>query len=65
MGSIRVVMASLMLAGLVGCSSRSTQEPAPAAAAVAPANSKLSAVKIGMTKKQVQDILGPPTDENS
>ncbi|MBX3023310.1 outer membrane protein assembly factor BamE [bacterium] len=62
--AIGLIVASILLAGLVGCSSRSAQAPAPAAAA-APAGSKLAEVKIGMTKKQVKDILGPPTDENS
>lgn len=61
-----IIVVSILLAGLVGCSSRSAQEPAPAATATAaPAGSKLAEVRIGMTKKQVKDILGPPTDENS
>jgi outer membrane protein assembly factor BamE (lipoprotein component of BamABCDE complex) len=67
--SIRVGLAALVLAGAAGCSSRSAEQPAPADAAVAsvppPADSKLAQVKVGMTKKQVTDILGPPTDETS
>jgi hypothetical protein len=30
-----------------------------------PANSKLAKVQLGMSKKQVTDVLGQPTDENS
>ena len=67
--SMRVVVATMILAGLVGCSSRSAEQPAPAAdtaaSVPAPAGSKLAEVKVGMTKKQVTDILGAPTDENS
>ena len=63
---MRMAVAVAMLMGVAGCSSHSAQEPAPAAAAVpAPAGSKLAQVKVGMTKKQVTDILGSPTDENS
>ena len=59
-----VTVATLM--ALAGCSTKSAEEPAPAAAAApAPAGSKLAQVKVGMTKKQVTDILGSPTDENS
>ena len=68
--SIRVVVATMIVAGLVGCSSRSAEQPAPAAdtaaaSVPAPAGSKLAEVKVGMNKKQVSDILGPPTDETS
>jgi outer membrane protein assembly factor BamE (lipoprotein component of BamABCDE complex) len=67
--SVRIMMATMLLAALVGCSSHSAQQPAPAStgavAAPAPAGSTLSHVTIGMTKKQVKDVLGPPTDENS
>jgi len=59
-----VTVATLM--ALAGCSTKSAQEPAPvAAAAPAPAGSKLAQVQVGMTKKQVTDILGSPTDETS
>jgi hypothetical protein len=60
-----VVVVAMVMAG-AGCSSHSAQEPAPAAvAAPAPAGTKLAQVQVGMTKKQVTDILGSPTDENS
>jgi hypothetical protein len=36
-----------------------------AAAATAPSSSPLSKVTIGMNKKQVSDVAGHPTDENS
>lgn len=66
--AIRVMVAAMAIVGLVGCSSRSADQPAAdtaTASAPAPAGSKLAQVKIGMNKKQVSDILGPPTDENS
>lgn len=65
MRAIVFVMAAVMLFGLMGCSSKSAPAPAAATATAAPAGSKLSQVTIGMTKKEVKDILGPPTDENS
>jgi len=56
---------------LAGCAAES--KPAPAAATsgatakgvAAPAGSPLAKVAVGMSKKQVKDILGSPTDENS
>src|SRR5512143_3224018 len=68
---VRAAIASVALAGMVGCASHSAQEPASgstgavAVGVPAPAGSKLAEVKLGMNKKQVKDILGPPTDENS
>jgi hypothetical protein len=66
---IRTGVATLALAGLAGCAAQSGQTAAPAPAMAkgvpAPAGSKLAQVRLGMTKKQVKDILGPPTDENS
>ena len=69
--SVRVAVASGLLLGLVGCATKSAPEPssgATSAVAVgvpAPAGSKLAQVKLGMGKKEVKDILGAPTDENS
>lgn len=65
MRKMMMVMVSLVLVGLVGCSSKSAPAPASGTATAPPADSKLSQVTIGMTKKQVKDVLGPPTDENS
>ena len=54
-----------------GCSTQAakdTGETAAAgavAAATAPASSPLSKIQVGMTKKQVSDLIGHPTDENS
>jgi hypothetical protein len=68
---VGVAIVSLALAGLAGCASQDTQKASPQAAGTmtkgvpAPAGSKLAEVRVGMTKKQVKDILGPPTDENS
>ena len=63
----RVMLVCAALAALPGCATQANQKSAPAAAAAAPApaGSKLAQVQLGMTKKQVKDILGPPTDENS
>ena len=52
--------------GLAGCAQRGP-EPAPpphAAAAPPPANSPLAKVQAGMSPREVESILGPPTDEN-
>jgi hypothetical protein len=70
-GSMRVAVALLAIAGLVGCASHRAPEASSgstgevAVGVPAPAGSKLAEVKLGMTKKQVKEILGPPTDENS
>jgi len=66
----RVVLCAAVTA-LVACAHR---EPSPAgsaplaaaAPAVAPpAGSPLAKVQIGMSEREVEDILGRPTDENS
>jgi len=63
----RVVVA--VLAGLlvVACAK---QGPQPQQAATPrysppPASSPLAKVQVGMTQREVQNILGPPTDENA
>jgi hypothetical protein len=45
--------------------SKSDAAAASAGSVPAPASSPLSKIQIGMHKKQVQDILGPASDENS
>lgn len=68
---VRAAVISAALSGMVGCATHSAPEAssgstgAVVAGVPAPAGSKLAAVKLGMNKKQVKDILGPPTDENS
>jgi outer membrane protein assembly factor BamE (lipoprotein component of BamABCDE complex) len=60
--------------GVGGCATQTSQGPGEAAPAAetkqavgvpAPAGSPLSKVQLGMSKKQVSDILGHPDDENS
>lgn len=61
-------MLGLCLAmGLGACATQNATSSGStvAAASVAPPGSPLSKVQLGMTKKQVSDIAGHPTDENS
>ncbi len=66
------ILVGLMTLPLGACS-RQTSNAAPASSGSAdvavgipaPPSSPLSKVQLGMHKKQVQDILGSPTDENS
>jgi len=65
---LSVIAGLAMVGGVAGCAAKSTEGSAPAAAAAkvaAPASSPLSKVQLGMTKRQVKEILGAPTDENS
>jgi outer membrane protein assembly factor BamE (lipoprotein component of BamABCDE complex) len=56
----------LVIAGLAGCSSKSSAPPpAPAVRQPIPANSPLAKVQTGMTAQQVTDVLGPPTNQVS
>jgi len=65
------VAASVVALTLAGCAAESKSAAAPAQSGAtakgvpAPADSPLAKVTLGMTKKQVKDVLGPPTDENS
>lgn len=70
------ILLGLMTLPLGACSQQTAREPASAApgstgsadAAVgipAPPSSPLSKIQLGMHKKQVQGILGAPSDENS
>ena len=54
------------LVGLIACSTQRTPEPdRPTRAAVAPqASSPLAKVEVGMTPREVENLLGAPTDEN-
>lgn len=68
MTKLIVIGACVVMLG--GCSassssSKSDTAAAPAAAVPVPASSPLSKVTLGMTKRQVKDVLGPSTDENS
>jgi len=56
----------LLTLGLGACARREPEpEPARAVTPPPPANSKLAKVKVGMTPREVENILGPPTDENA
>ncbi|OFV92247.1 MAG: hypothetical protein A3J75_07980 [Acidobacteria bacterium RBG_16_68_9] len=62
-----IVLGSLVMV-LNACAtqtSKSTEVDAVPVASAAPPGSPLSQIAIGMNKKQVRDILGSPTDENS
>jgi hypothetical protein len=59
-------------AAVCACSTQSAKDTSDAGtsaastvAATAPSSSPLSKVQIGMNKKQVSDVAGHPTDENS
>jgi hypothetical protein len=66
-----VVAACALVMVLGGCSTQTaksgggTEAPAVAIGVPAPPSSPLSKVQLGMSKKQVKDLLGSPTDENS
>ena len=55
---------------LAGCSTQTSkggggEAPVADKGVPAPSSSPLSKVQLGMSKKQVKDLLGAPTDENS
>ena len=65
---VRAAVMVVAVMGVAACSTHSKEASSGTAAAVgvpAPAGSKMAQVQIGMNKKQVKDVLGPPTDENS
>jgi hypothetical protein len=64
------VLAFATLVAMSGCATQTSNGSAAAAPAVAkgvpaPASSPLAKVQIGMNKRQVREVLGSPTDENS
>lgn len=70
--AIAMFLALGLMISVAGCAAQSQpgSASAPAEAAAAPAqpidpNNPLSQVKTGMTKKQVRDLIGAPSDENS
>jgi hypothetical protein len=64
--AIRLVLVTAVAAGLAGCARRAAAPAEPARAAVAaPADSPLAKVQVGMSEREVQNLLGPPTDENA
>jgi hypothetical protein len=66
-GVISVVGVSLLVAGLGACARSGGGAAAPARAPIAapPANSKLAKVQEGMSTREVENLLGAPTDENA
>ena len=66
----RWVMVGVMALALGACSTQTSNSSGgaasePAIGVPAPPSSPLSKVQLGMHKKQVQDLLGTPSDENS
>ena len=68
------LMVGVMVLGLGGCATQTSNTAggatsgtasAPVVGVPAPASSPLSKVQLGMHKKQVEDILGRASDENS
>jgi hypothetical protein len=65
MGRLVVGTMVAMLA-LVACAHREPEPAAPMhASAPPPAGSKLAKVQTGMSAREVENILGPPTSENA
>lgn len=68
--SLAMILSIASTVAIVGCAAQSqpgAQGTAPAAAAAGTVdpNNPLSQIKTGMTKKQVRDLVGQPSDENS
>jgi hypothetical protein len=61
------VSVAVLVAGGSGCATQTATDATGTAAALppAPASNPLAKVDLGMTKKQVRDAIGQPTDENS
>jgi hypothetical protein len=62
-----LVLAALAIGTFAACAKREP-EPEPAAATRAtppPAGSPLAKVQLGMSQRDVQNVLGPPDDENA
>jgi len=66
MGWKGVCVVVAMTVALGACAKREP-EPAPPTRSVAapPAGSKLAKIQVGMSPREVEAILGPPTDENA
>lgn len=70
--TLAMILSIASAVAIAGCGAQSQpgaqgsaqEAPAAAAGAVDPHN-PLSQVKTGMTKKQVRDLVGQPSDENS
>jgi hypothetical protein len=63
-----LVLAGLMIGSLTSCAKSGSEASAPQAqahTAPPPANSPLAKVQVGMSEREVQNLLGPPTDENA
>ena len=62
----RLLLVVLLLAGIPACSSQKGPEPSSSTRTFAPppAGSPLGKVQVGMSEREVENLLGPPTDEN-
>jgi len=68
--SVRWLVVVSLTLGLGACARKAPEpEPAPAPQARTypppPAKSKLAKVQVGMSPREVENILGPPTDESA
>jgi hypothetical protein len=65
-GRLSCFVSIAFMSGLIACAAQRAAEPdRPTRAAVAPpASSPLAKVEVGMTPREVENVLGPPTDEN-
>jgi len=64
------LLIGLMAIGVAACSTQTSKNgasstPAAVVGVAPPSSSPLSKIMLGMQKKQVRDILGQPSDENS
>jgi len=62
-----VVMVVATTVAIAGCARRSPEPAAPtrAMAPPPPASSPLAKVQVGMSPREVESVVGPPTDENA
>jgi hypothetical protein len=49
---------------LAACARRAPESAPPRATALPPADSPLAKVQLGMSPREVENLLGPPNDEN-
>jgi hypothetical protein len=61
------VLLALVGLGIGGCARRGPEpsQPARAEAVAPPADSPLAKVQVGMSPREVESLIGPPSDENA
>ena len=62
-----IILAGVLAAGVVACTKRSPEpsEPTRAHYTPPPTDSKLAKVQVGMSPREVQNVMGAPDDENA